>query len=71
MTMQFQAVTLDYGGCIGLDRIDPQIREKPVDPEAAIALRPLHDDLRLVRVRHRAPSARQAAMARARRRLTR
>jgi len=35
----------DYGGTISLDRIDHVIGQKPVDPEAAAALRVLHDDL--------------------------
>jgi len=38
-----RAVALDYGGTISLDRIDHQLREKPVDPAAATALRALYE----------------------------
>jgi HAD superfamily hydrolase (TIGR01549 family) len=42
-----RAVALDFGGTISLDRIDHLIRQKPVDPAAAAALRILHEDLGL------------------------
>jgi len=42
MTGQCRTIALDFGGTISLDRIDHQLREKPVDPEAAAALRELH-----------------------------
>jgi FMN phosphatase YigB (HAD superfamily) len=47
MNGQIRVVALDYGGTISLDRIDHVIGQKPVDPEAAAALRVLHDDLGL------------------------
>jgi len=40
-------IATDYGRTISLDRIDHMIGQKPVDPEAAAALRVLHDDLGL------------------------
>ena len=39
-----RVLAVDYGGTISLDRIDHQLREKPVDPAAAAALRTLHQD---------------------------
>ena len=35
-------ICFDYGGTLSADRIDHQLREKPVDPAAAAALHALH-----------------------------
>jgi hypothetical protein len=40
-----QAIAVDDGGTISLDRLDHVLGQKPVDPAAAAALRVLHDDL--------------------------
>jgi FMN phosphatase YigB (HAD superfamily) len=42
VTSRVKVVAVDYGSTISLDRIDHQLREKPVDPAAAAALRDLH-----------------------------
>lgn len=43
MSQTVTAVALDYGGTITLDEIDHLLGEKPVDPDAASALRSLED----------------------------
>jgi FMN phosphatase YigB (HAD superfamily) len=42
---RISAVALDYGGTISAEGIDHILGQKPVDPDAAAALRVLHDEL--------------------------
>jgi HAD superfamily hydrolase (TIGR01509 family) len=47
MSNPVTCLVTDYGSTISADAIDHLIGQKPVDPEAAVALRALHDDLAL------------------------
>lgn len=47
MSCPLTCLVTDYGSTISAEAIDHLIGQKPVDPEAATALRTLHDDLGL------------------------